>query len=61
MKVRKRFPELHAVHARSRDELVPGIEVVPTYGNTLMGLASPKPFDPADGYSITLGTWKWPL
>ncbi|HXV76884.1 MAG TPA: hypothetical protein VD788_11275 [Candidatus Polarisedimenticolaceae bacterium] len=37
----------------AREELVPGIDFVPTYGNTLMGLASPKPFDPADGYSIT--------
>jgi hypothetical protein len=39
-------------HRFAREELVPGIEFVPTYGNTLMGLASPKPFDPADGYSI---------
>ena len=37
----------------AREELVPGIEFVPTYGNTLMGLASPKPFDPADEYQIT--------
>jgi hypothetical protein len=37
----------------AREELVPGIEFVPTYGNTLMGLASPKPFDPADDYAIT--------
>jgi phenylacetate-coenzyme A ligase PaaK-like adenylate-forming protein len=37
----------------AREELVPGIEFVPTYGNTLMGLASPKPFHPADDYSIT--------
>lgn len=37
----------------AREELVPGIEFVPTYGNTLMGLACPKPFDPADEYSIT--------
>ena len=37
----------------AREELVPGIDFVPTYGNTLMGLASPKPFDPADNYSIT--------
>jgi phenylacetate-coenzyme A ligase PaaK-like adenylate-forming protein len=40
-------------HRFAREELVPGIEFVPTYGNTLMGLASPKPFDPADDYSIT--------
>jgi hypothetical protein len=37
----------------AREELVPGIELVPTYGNTLMGLACPKPFDPADNYAIT--------
>ena len=37
----------------AREELVPGIEFVPTYGNTLMGLAAPKPFDPADDYAIT--------
>jgi phenylacetate-coenzyme A ligase PaaK-like adenylate-forming protein len=37
----------------AREELVPGIEFVPTYGNTLMGLASPKPFDSADDYAIT--------
>ncbi len=36
----------------AREELVPGIDFVPTYGNTLMGLAAPKPFDPADNYSI---------
>ena len=27
--------------------------MTPTYGNTLMGLACPKPFDPADEYAIT--------
>jgi len=37
----------------AREELVPGIDFVPTYGNTLMGLAAPKPFDPADNYKIT--------
>ncbi len=37
----------------AREELVPGIDFVPTYGNTLMGLACPKPFDPADNYAIT--------
>jgi hypothetical protein len=37
----------------AREELIPGIDFVPTYGNTLMGLASPKPFDPADNYAIT--------
>jgi len=40
-------------HRFAREELVPGIEFVPTYGNTLMGLACPKPFDPADEYAIT--------
>jgi hypothetical protein len=28
------------------------IDFVPTYGNTLMGLATHKPFDPADRYSV---------
>ncbi len=37
----------------AREELIPGIEFVPTYGNTLMGLAMSKPFDPADEYAIT--------
>ncbi|MCP3978839.1 MAG: phenylacetate--CoA ligase [bacterium] len=37
----------------AREELVPGIDFVPTYGNTLMGLAAPKPFDPADNYTVT--------
>lgn len=40
-------------HRFAREELVPGIDFVPTYGNTLMGLAYPKPFDPADNYAIT--------
>ena len=40
-------------HRFAREELVPGIDFVPTYGNTLMGLACFKPFDPADDYSIT--------
>ncbi|HKQ62543.1 MAG TPA: hypothetical protein VJS92_14725 [Candidatus Polarisedimenticolaceae bacterium] len=40
-------------HRFAREELIPGIEFVPTYGNTLMGLACPKPFDPADDYAIT--------
>lgn len=40
-------------HRFARDELLEGaIEFVPTYGNTLMGLACHKPFDPADNYSI---------
>lgn len=28
-------------------------QLVPTYGNTLMGLASSKPLSAADGYSLT--------
>ncbi len=39
-------------HRFAREELVPGIDFVPTYGNTLMGLATHKPFDPADNYEI---------
>jgi hypothetical protein len=32
-------------HRFAREELVPGVDFVPTYGNTLMGLAHSKPFD----------------
>ena len=39
-------------HRFVREELVPGVDFVPTYGNTLMGLATHKPFDPADKYEI---------
>ena len=39
-------------HRFAREELVPGVDVVPTYGNTLMGLATHKPFDPADNYEV---------
>jgi len=40
-------------HRFARQELLEGkIEFVPTYGNTLMGLATHKPFDPADNYDI---------
>lgn len=40
-------------HRFAREELLEGkIEFVPTYGNTLMGLACHKPFDPADNHSI---------
>ncbi|GJQ25699.1 MAG: hypothetical protein HBSAPP02_07310 [Phycisphaerae bacterium] len=40
-------------HKFAREELCEGqIEFVPTYGNTLMGLATCKPFDPADNYDI---------
>ncbi len=37
----------------AREELLAGIYLAPTYGNTLMGLAASKPFDPADNYKIT--------
>ncbi|MCG3178547.1 MAG: hypothetical protein BIFFINMI_00875 [Phycisphaerae bacterium] len=39
----------------AREELLENhsIAFVPTYGNTLMGLAVSKPFDPADNWSIT--------
>jgi hypothetical protein len=40
-------------HRFARQELVPSIDFVPTSGNTLMGLACPKPFHPADEYAIT--------
>jgi hypothetical protein len=41
-------------HRLVREELAPGVAFVPTYGNTLMGLARPKPFDPqAPDYRIT--------
>ena len=41
-------------HRFAREELVPGVDFVPTYGNTLMGLACHKPFDPAaPDYTIT--------
>ena len=35
------------------DELLDGVYMTPTYGNTLMGLACGKPFDKADNYKIT--------
>ncbi len=41
-------------HRFAREELVPGVDFVPTYGNTLMGLACHKPVDPANpDYTIT--------
>lgn len=40
-------------HRFAREELVPGVDFAPTYGNTLMGLACCKPFDPVDNYAIT--------
>jgi len=39
-------------HRFAREELAPGIDFVPTYGNTLMGLATHKPFDPVDNYEV---------
>ncbi|MDO8628993.1 MAG: hypothetical protein Q7R41_00735 [Phycisphaerales bacterium] len=37
----------------AREELLEGkVELVPTYGNTLMGLACHKPLEPADNYSV---------
>ena len=41
-------------HRFAREELVPGIDFVPVYGNTLMGLAKARPFDPVHrDYTIT--------
>lgn len=40
-------------HRFAREELVPGIDFVPTYGNTLMGLACHKPFQSDNDYTIT--------
>jgi hypothetical protein len=40
-------------HRFAREELVSGVDFIPTYGNTLMGLAVNKPFDIADNYAIT--------
>lgn len=34
------------------EELLDGVYITPTYGNTLMGLAASKPVGPADGYKI---------
>ena len=35
------------------EELLDGVYITPTYGNTLMGLAASKPVGPDDGYKIT--------
>ena len=35
------------------EELLDGVFMTPTYGNTLMGLAAGKPFLPEDNYKIT--------
>jgi phenylacetate-coenzyme A ligase PaaK-like adenylate-forming protein len=34
------------------EELLDGVYITPTYGNTLMGLAASKPVGPDDGYKI---------
>lgn len=34
------------------EELLDGVYFAPTYGNTLMGLATHKPLDPADDYAV---------
>lgn len=39
-------------HRWVREEVLEGIHFAPTYGNTLMGLAVGKPFDPADNHAI---------
>ena len=39
-------------HRFAREELLEGAAFAPTYGNTLMGLACSKPFDPADDYMV---------
>ena len=40
-------------HRLAREELLAKAEFVPTYGNTLMGLACHKPYVPEDDYAIT--------
>jgi phenylacetate-coenzyme A ligase PaaK-like adenylate-forming protein len=35
------------------EELIEGVYMTPTYGNTLMGLACSKPVGPKDGYKIS--------
>ncbi len=39
-------------HRFAREELVPGVDFVPTYGNTLMGLATCPPWTPVQGHEI---------
>lgn len=39
-------------HRHAREELLDGVEFVPTYGSSLMGLACHKPFVPEDEYRI---------
>ncbi len=45
-------PMTAAFHRLAREELCAGAAFVPTYGNTLMGLACHKPFVPEDNHSI---------
>lgn len=40
-------------HRFAKEELVPTIEFVPTYGNTLMGLACHRPYQNDGDYTIT--------
>ena len=55
----------HVFNRFAREELVPGIEFVPTYGNTLMGLACCKPWvgvmqgllKYAEVYQLDTDTW----
>jgi hypothetical protein len=39
-------------HRFAVEELLDGVYFAPTYGNTLMGLATHKPADPADNYAV---------
>jgi hypothetical protein len=39
-------------HRWVREEVLEGVYFAPTYGNTLMGLAVHKPFDPLDNYAM---------
>jgi len=39
-------------HRWVREEVLDGVFFAPTYGNTLMGLAVGKPFDPVDNHAI---------
>lgn len=47
-------------HRFAREELIPGIDFYPLYGNTLMGLACPGPLTPAgpDGAADDAERWK---
>ena len=40
-------------HRFAREELLDGVYMTPTYGNTLMGLAASPPSGPEEGYKIT--------